>query len=86
MKRITIRELRLHWPATEAALELEGEILVTRDSRPVAKLVRITPPSTRRPRWTPAVHRRWIQKTFGDQVFPSIDKPLQLAREERQFR
>ena len=86
MKRITIRELRLHWPATEAALELEGETLVTRDSRPVAKLVRITPPSTRRPRWTPAVHRRWIQKTFGDQVFSSIDEHLQLAREERQFR
>ena len=39
MKTITIRDLRRRWPAAEAALKVEEEILITRDSKPVAKLV-----------------------------------------------
>ena len=43
MKTITIRDLRQRWPETEAALQVEDEILITRDSKPVAKLVRFLP-------------------------------------------
>ena len=39
MKTITIRDLRQRWPEAEAALQVEDEILITRDSKPVAKLV-----------------------------------------------
>ena len=41
MKTITIRDLRQRWPEAEAALQIEDEILITRDSKPVGKLVRI---------------------------------------------
>ena len=36
MKTITIRDLRQRWPEAEAALEVENEILITRDSKPAA--------------------------------------------------
>ena len=32
-------DLRQRWPETEKALQKEHEILITRDSKPVAKLV-----------------------------------------------
>ena len=37
MKPITIRDLRQRWPEAEAALKVEDEIIITRDSKPVAK-------------------------------------------------
>ena len=40
MKSITIRDLRQRWPEAESLLKTEKEILVTRDSKPVARLVR----------------------------------------------
>ena len=83
MKTITIRDLRQRWPEAEAALQVEEEIIVTRDSKPVAKLVRITPAETKRPRWTPEAHRRWIKAVFGKKVFPSSDEPLAAARADR---
>ena len=39
MKTVTVRDLRQRWPETERALQTEAEIVVTRDSKPVAKLV-----------------------------------------------
>ena len=51
MKTITIRDLRQRWPDAEAALKVEDEILITRDSKPVAKLVRFVPPARQRKRW-----------------------------------
>ncbi len=83
MKTITIRDLRQRWPEAEAALQVEEEIIVTRDSKPVAKLVRITPAETKLPRWTPKAHRRWIKAVFGKKVFPSSDEPLAAARADR---
>jgi antitoxin (DNA-binding transcriptional repressor) of toxin-antitoxin stability system len=85
MKTITIRDLRQHWPDAEAALEVEDEILITRDSKPVAKLVRFVPPQTRRRRWNPEEHRKWIKKVFGNKVFPSLDGELAAARADRKL-
>src|SRR6266704_3539446 len=80
MKTITIRDLRQRWPEAEAALQVENEILITRDSEPVAKLVRVTQRATERRRWNPEEHRRWIKKVFGKKVFPSSDVRLAASR------
>lgn len=85
VKAITIRDLRQRWPEAEAALELEGELLITRDSKPVAKLVRLVQPEVRRPRWSPEEHRNWIRKTFGKKVFTSSDEQLDASREDRRL-
>ena len=85
MRTITIRDLRQHWPEMEAALQVEDEILITRDSKPVAKLIRFVPPPTKRKRWNPEEHRKWIKKVFGNKVFPSSDEALAEARADRKF-
>lgn len=85
MKTITIRDLRQRWPEAEAALQVEEEILITRDSKPVAKLVRIVPPPVSRQRWNPEEHKKWIKKTYGNKVFPSMDAQLAAARADRKL-
>jgi len=85
MKTITIRDLRQRWPEAEAALQAEDEIIVTRDSKPVARLLRVTQAEAQRPRWTPDAHRRWIKKVFGKKVFPSSDERLAAARADREL-
>ncbi len=85
MKTITIRDLRQRWPETEAALLIENEIVITRDGEPVAKLVRVAKPETRRKRWNPEEHMKWIKKIYGDKVFPSIDEELEAARADRKL-
>ena len=86
MKTITIRDLRQRWPEAEAALQVEDEILITRDSQPVAKLVRVTPVQPKRPRWNPDEHRKWIKKVFGNKVFASSDARLAEARADRRLK
>jgi antitoxin (DNA-binding transcriptional repressor) of toxin-antitoxin stability system len=86
VKTITIRDLRQRWPEAEAALQVEDEIIVTRDSRPVAKLVRVTQTEPKRARWNPEEHRRWIKRVFGKKVFPSSDETLAAARADRRLR
>jgi antitoxin (DNA-binding transcriptional repressor) of toxin-antitoxin stability system len=85
MKTITIRDLRQRWPDAEAALKVEDEILITRDSKPVAKLVRLIQPETQCRRWNPEAHRKWIKKVYGNKVFPSIDGELAAARADRKL-
>jgi antitoxin (DNA-binding transcriptional repressor) of toxin-antitoxin stability system len=62
-------------------LQAEDEIIVTRDSKPVAKLVRVTQAEAQPPRWTSREHRRWIKKVFGKRVFPGSDEPLAQVRQ-----
>jgi antitoxin (DNA-binding transcriptional repressor) of toxin-antitoxin stability system len=85
MKSITIRDLRQRWPEAEAALQIEDEILITRDSKPVAKLVRVVRQETKRARWNPNAHRKWIKKVYGNKVFPSSDAQLTAARADRKL-
>ena len=87
MKTITIRDLRQRWPEAEAALKIEDEILITRDSQPVAKLVRVAVEKPKRRRWDPEEHRRWLKKVYGNKMFHGIDEQLAGARatnDERQ--
>ena len=84
MKTITIRDLRLRWPEAEAALKLENEILVTRDSKPVAKLVCLSPAASQRPRWDAEEHARWQKKVCGGKM-SSSDAALARSHAGRRF-
>jgi antitoxin (DNA-binding transcriptional repressor) of toxin-antitoxin stability system len=85
MKTITIRDLRQRWPEAEAALKIEDEILITRDSKPVAKLVRVAEPEIKRKRWSPEEHKKWLKKVWGNKQVRLVDKYLQADREDRKF-
>jgi len=39
MKTMSVRDIRQRWPEAERLLQKEGEIIITRDSRPVARLL-----------------------------------------------
>lgn len=83
MKTITIRDLRQRWPEAEAALQVEEEILITRDSKPVAKLVRVVEQAPKRKRWNPEEHKKWIKKVWGNKQVRLVDKYLQADRKDR---
>jgi antitoxin (DNA-binding transcriptional repressor) of toxin-antitoxin stability system len=85
MKTITIRDLRQRWPETEKSLGFEGEILITRDGQPVAKLVKWEEARPRRTRWDPEKHALRIQKILGKRLFPSADASLAECRADRKL-
>jgi antitoxin (DNA-binding transcriptional repressor) of toxin-antitoxin stability system len=85
MMTMTIRDLRQHWPEAEKALQVEKEILITRDSKPVAKLVRVVEKKPRRKRWDPEKHKQWLKKMWGDEQVSLVDKYLQADREDRKL-
>ena len=59
MRTISVRDLRQRWPRAEAMLRTEGEITITRDGTPVAKLVRVREGRRPRKRFDPKGHARW---------------------------
>lgn len=84
MKTITVRDVRQRWPQAEALLQVENELLVTRDGKPVAKLVRIAPERRRRRRFDLAEHRAWQTRVFGKRkVLRWVDRALAQARADR---
>jgi prevent-host-death family protein len=85
MKTITVRDVRQRWPDAERALGEEGEILITRDGKPVARLLPIETVEKPRKRFDPEEQRRWQEKTFGKGVvFDSLTGLLE-DREDRKF-
>ncbi len=83
MKTVTVRDLRQRWPETERALQVEREILITRDSKPVAKLVRFVEPDRPRTRFDPVAQGRWQRKLSGGKVTRWVDEGLLRERDER---
>jgi antitoxin (DNA-binding transcriptional repressor) of toxin-antitoxin stability system len=83
MKTITIRDLRQRWPEAEAALRVEEEIIVTRDAKPVARLLPVATPESRRKRWDADAHLRWLKKVWGGKMAPDSDAALARARADR---
>ena len=83
MKTVTVRDLRQRWPEAEKALQIEPEILITRDSKPVAKLVRYVEPDKPRKRFDPVVHGKWQRKISGGRVTRWVDEALLKERDER---
>jgi antitoxin (DNA-binding transcriptional repressor) of toxin-antitoxin stability system len=64
-------------------LQVEDEILITRDSKPVAKLVRVVQNKRRRKRWNPQEHAKWLKKVWGNRIMPSSDTAMARARADR---
>ena len=83
MTTLTIRDLRQRWPQAEKTLETEEEIIITRDGKPVAKLVRFSEPAARRPRFDPVTHLAKMKKAQGGKLLPSIDAQLAASRADR---
>ena len=83
MKTISVRDLRQRWPEAEARLKVEKEIVITRDAKPVARLVRIDERSKPRKRFDPAAHARWQRRIAGGKVSRWVDRFLREAREDR---
>ncbi len=83
MKSLTIRDLRLHWPAAEKSLQIENELLITRDGQPVAKLVLWEEPAPKRTRWDPEKHAARIRKIVAGRMFSGSDERLAMDRADR---
>jgi antitoxin (DNA-binding transcriptional repressor) of toxin-antitoxin stability system len=49
MRQVTVREMRELLPEIESELRVEGELILTRRGKPVARVVPIGPPAARRP-------------------------------------
>lgn len=83
--KMSVRDIRQKWPEAERALALEGEIIVTRDSKPVAKIIPFTNDGgLKRPRFDPVTHGRWLLKFWKNKpVQPSLDEELTRDRAER---
>jgi antitoxin (DNA-binding transcriptional repressor) of toxin-antitoxin stability system len=65
---MTVSDLRLHWPNAEKALAQGKEIVVTRDAKPVARLLPILPATSRsRPRFDPKVHLQRLRRFWRRQ-------------------
>jgi antitoxin (DNA-binding transcriptional repressor) of toxin-antitoxin stability system len=83
MKAVTIREVRHRWPETEKALAREGEILITRDAKPVAKLVRVDTLPESRARFDPEQHAEWQRRVAGRRATRWVDAALAEQRSDR---
>jgi antitoxin (DNA-binding transcriptional repressor) of toxin-antitoxin stability system len=83
MKTMTVRDVRLKWPEAERALARVGEIVVTRDSKPIARILPYEAhPRARRVRFDPAEQARWLERFWRNRrVGPSTDE---LLRRDRQ--
>jgi antitoxin (DNA-binding transcriptional repressor) of toxin-antitoxin stability system len=86
MKTMTIRDVRLNWPEAERELATVGEIIVTRDAKPVARLLPWDPPKKRRKRFDAAAHLRWLRRFWaGQRRRGSIDEELASDRADRRL-
>ncbi len=82
MKQATVRELRYEFPKIEAWLEGGEEIVITKHSRPVARIV--AEDSVAKPLPPLPDFRARLKKTWGDRVFSQeeIDEMRALETEE----
>ena len=86
MKTMTIRDVRLKWPEAERQLATEGEIVVTRDAKPVARLLPWNPPKKPNKRFNAASHMRWLKRVWtGHRQSGSIDRELASDRMDRRI-
>ena len=85
MDTVTVRELRQSWPAVEQRLAVAGELIVTRDGKPVAELR--TPakqPAAPGRRFDPEAHMKKLMKFWGKRKPPFTSEQLIAAeRAER---
>ena len=83
MTRFTIRDLRQRWPEVEKAVGEEDEVVITRDGKPIAKVMRFEEPTQQRRRFDPEKHIAKMKRILGGKTFPNIDESLQRSRASR---
>lgn len=83
MKTLSVRDIRQRWPEAERILGEEGEIIVTRDRRPVARLLAFRPAPGHRKRLDPARQMARLRKLWKGQPIPSSDALLRETRADR---
>jgi antitoxin (DNA-binding transcriptional repressor) of toxin-antitoxin stability system len=82
MTRMSVRDIRLKWAEAERKLAAVGEIVVTRDSKPVARILPYEPRRRRtRARFDPAEHTRWLHNFWKRQ--PRQGSTDELLKRER---
>jgi antitoxin (DNA-binding transcriptional repressor) of toxin-antitoxin stability system len=83
---MTVRDIRQKWPEAERLLREEGEIIVTRDARPVARLLPIAGAPGKAPRRLDLAElRRWRARFWrGQPRQPSTGEWLDRDRAERE--
>jgi prevent-host-death family protein len=81
MVTITIRELRQAWPRAEMLLRATGEITITRDGRPVARLVRVKEARRPRKRFDAARHLAWQSRLARGRTVRWVDEFLVKDRD-----
>ncbi len=78
---VSVRDLRLHWPAIEKRLRGSGTLTVTRDGKPVASLSAFV---DERPlpkaRFSAKEQMSWLRKTWRGKKMPRSSDEL-LAEE-----
>jgi antitoxin (DNA-binding transcriptional repressor) of toxin-antitoxin stability system len=83
MAIMSVRDIRLKWPEAERKLAVEGEIVVTRDSVLVARIVPFRRAPVRRSRFDPAVQKRWLRAFWkGRRSGVRSDEMLRRDRSE----
>lgn len=85
MKSVTLREFLDEWPKTEELLHQEGELVVMKDSRPVAKLLPLDEDKEGRGSFDFNKHFALMDEILEES--PGLAEPydgeLQASREER---
>jgi prevent-host-death family protein len=83
MKTMTIRDVRQKWPEAERALEVEREIIITRDGKPVARLLPVEDRVAATKRFDPMENRIRRERNWeGGEPFNSSAFVME-SREER---
>jgi antitoxin (DNA-binding transcriptional repressor) of toxin-antitoxin stability system len=79
---MSVRDIRLHWPRAESALAGGDEIVVTRDGRPVARILPFVEPATAsRARFGADAHLAWLARFWKGKVpGPTTDELLAQDR------
>jgi antitoxin (DNA-binding transcriptional repressor) of toxin-antitoxin stability system len=90
MKTMTVRDIRQRWPEAEKALNEEGEIIITRDSVPIARIVPYVAPAAKTgkvKKFSAAAHMRWLKEISKDDKpgRRSTDEILRAMREKGHF-
>jgi antitoxin (DNA-binding transcriptional repressor) of toxin-antitoxin stability system len=82
MATMTVRDVRLKWPEAERILARDGEIVVTRDAKPVARILPYRSSRTKpRKRFDPKEHALWLRRFWKSQ--PTQPRTDDLLRRER---
>ncbi len=79
MKTMTVRDIRQRWPEAEKALGEEGEVIITRDSVPIARIIPYVAPLAKKgkvKRFNAAEHMKWLKWVSKD------DKPGRRSTDE----